>query len=45
MCQFGAIGRARAGQTFQEILQGYYPGARIRPVRGPDLPAGREGIS
>ncbi|MHB1265514.1 MAG: SpoIID/LytB domain-containing protein [Gemmatimonadaceae bacterium] len=29
MCQFGAIGRARAGQDFREILQAYYPGTSI----------------
>jgi stage II sporulation protein D len=29
MCQFGAIGRARAGQDFREILLAYYPGTRI----------------
>ena len=27
MCQWGAIGRARAGQGFEEILSTYYPGA------------------
>jgi SpoIID/LytB domain protein len=27
MCQWGAIGRARAGQTYEEILATYYPGA------------------
>jgi len=27
MCQWGAIGRARAGQDFVEILETYYPGA------------------
>lgn len=26
MCQWGAIGRARAGQDYQTILQTYYPG-------------------
>lgn len=29
MCQWGAIGRARAGQTFREILATYYPGADL----------------
>jgi stage II sporulation protein D len=28
MCQWGAHGLARAGRTWQEILQTYYPGAR-----------------
>ncbi len=27
MCQWGAIGRARAGQGFEQILDTYYPGA------------------
>ena len=29
MCQWGAVGRARAGQTAREILLTYYPGTRI----------------
>ncbi|MFC1639700.1 SpoIID/LytB domain-containing protein [Gemmatimonadota bacterium] len=29
MCQWGALGRARAGQTAQEILQTYYQGTRL----------------
>ena len=29
MCQWGAIGRARAGQDFRMILRTYYPGTRI----------------
>ncbi|MFW5952037.1 MAG: SpoIID/LytB domain-containing protein [Gemmatimonadota bacterium] len=29
MCQIGAVGRARAGQTYREILVTYYPGTRI----------------
>jgi stage II sporulation protein D len=29
MCQWGAIGRARAGQDFQTILQTYYPGTAL----------------
>lgn len=32
MCQWGAIGRARAGQDFRRILQTYYPGTTIDPV-------------
>jgi len=30
MCQVGAIGRARAGQNFEQILQAYYSGVTIR---------------
>lgn len=45
MCQVGALGRARAGQGFREILQAYYPGTRIRPVSGQDLPPGYPGAS
>ena len=30
MCQWGAIGRARAGQRYDEILLSYYPGAELR---------------
>lgn len=29
MCQWGAIGRARAGQSYQEILAHYYPGTKL----------------
>ena len=29
MCQWGAIGRARAGHDFRQILAAYYPGTRI----------------
>ncbi len=29
MCQWGAIGRARAGQDFRTILRTYYPGTSI----------------
>lgn len=32
MCQWGAIGRARAGQDYRRILQAYYPGASIQRV-------------
>jgi len=28
-CQWGAVGRARAGQSFQEILAAYFPGTRL----------------
>lgn len=33
MCQWGAIGRARAGQDFRTILGTYYPGTRVELVR------------
>jgi stage II sporulation protein D len=29
MCQWGAIGRARAGHDFRVILRAYYPGAEL----------------
>ena len=29
MCQWGAIGRARAGQTYEQILATYYPGTSM----------------
>lgn len=29
MCQWGAIGRARAGQDFETILRTYYPGTTV----------------
>ncbi|HEX5435976.1 MAG TPA: SpoIID/LytB domain-containing protein [Gemmatimonadaceae bacterium] len=32
MCQWGAIGRARAGQDFRTILATYYPGTRLEHV-------------
>lgn len=32
LCQWGAAGRARAGQSVEHILQAYYPGARIVPL-------------
>jgi stage II sporulation protein D len=32
MCQWGAIGRARAGQSFREILRTYYPGTSVAPA-------------
>ncbi|MFN8176729.1 MAG: SpoIID/LytB domain-containing protein [bacterium] len=45
MCQTGAKGRARAGASFREILQAYYPGTEVRPLRGSDLPPGRGAAS
>jgi stage II sporulation protein D len=32
MCQWGAIGRARAGQDFRTILRAYYPGTSVGPA-------------
>jgi stage II sporulation protein D len=32
MCQMGAIGRARQGQNFEQILGAYYRGVRIQKV-------------
>jgi stage II sporulation protein D len=32
MCQWGAIGRARAGQSWETILQTYYPGTRLEAL-------------
>lgn len=29
LCQWGAVGRARAGQRYQQILATYYPGTRL----------------
>ena len=41
MCQMGAIARARSGEGFRRILEAYYPGAKIRTLRGGDVPAER----
>lgn len=32
MCQWGAIGRSRAGQNYREILAAYYPGTTVASV-------------
>ncbi len=32
MCQWGAVGRARAGQTYDRILATYYPGTTLERV-------------
>ncbi len=32
MCQWGAIGRARAGQDFRQILGAYYSGTRVERI-------------
>jgi stage II sporulation protein D len=29
LCQWGAVGRARAGQAFEQILAAYFPGTRL----------------
>ncbi len=34
MCQWGAIGRARAGQNYRTILETYYPGTMIGRIAG-----------
>jgi stage II sporulation protein D len=28
-CQWGAVGRARAGQGYAQILAAYFPGTRV----------------
>ena len=33
MSQWGAIGRARAGQDARSILAAYYPGTRLSPLQ------------
>jgi stage II sporulation protein D len=33
MCQWGAIGRARAGQNYRTILSTYYPGTTVGTIR------------
>jgi len=33
MCQFGAIGRARAGQSYDRILKTYYTGVELKKIR------------
>lgn len=34
MCQAGAVGRARAGQKYSQILAAYYPGTQLVTVPG-----------
>ncbi len=34
MCQWGAIGRARAGQDYRTILETYYPGTTVGRIAG-----------
>ncbi|MGM0443941.1 MAG: SpoIID/LytB domain-containing protein [Fibrobacterota bacterium] len=37
LCQMGAIGRARAGQRYREILRAYYRGAKIKKMEEYDF--------
>lgn len=37
MCQWGAIGRARAGQDVHTILRTYFPGTTVAPLRSSQL--------
>jgi stage II sporulation protein D len=30
LCQWGAVGRSRAGQDYRRILTAYYPGAALQ---------------
>jgi SpoIID/LytB domain protein len=32
MCQWGAVGRARAGQGYREILRAYFAGAEVARI-------------
>jgi SpoIID/LytB domain protein len=32
MCQWGAVGRAQAGQSYREILRSYYSGAEVARI-------------
>ncbi|HUF65024.1 MAG TPA: hypothetical protein VMM17_03525 [Gemmatimonadaceae bacterium] len=41
MCQWGAIGRARAGHSAQEILATYYVGTSVARVNETDLRSAR----
>jgi stage II sporulation protein D len=34
MCQWGVIGRARAGQNYRTILETYYPGTTVGRIAG-----------
>lgn len=33
MCQWGALGRARAGHSFRQILSTYFPGTTVGPIQ------------
>jgi stage II sporulation protein D len=39
MCQYGAIGMARRGKTYEEILAFYFPGAQLSVSRAPRVQA------
>ncbi len=39
LCQYGAAGRAAAGQSFEQILAAYYPGTELKKVLGDERPA------
>lgn len=44
MSQWGAIGRARAGEDYLEILQAYYPGTTLRRAYpAPEKPGTKDG--
>ncbi len=46
MCQAGAVGRAKAGQDYKQILAAYYPGAQLITVPGSALTlANRGGVT
>lgn len=45
MCQWGALGRARAGQGYRAILDAYYPGAELRRTYGAPPGDGEPGRS
>jgi SpoIID/LytB domain protein len=32
MCQWGAVGRAAAGQRYRDILRAYYSGAEVAKI-------------
>ena len=33
LCQYGALGRAKAGQTYRQILAAYYPKASLSKLK------------
>jgi len=35
LCQIGADARAKAGQSYRQILAHYYPGSRVGPLAAP----------
>lgn len=38
LCQWGALGQAKAGKSFREILASYYAGSEVRPLQREDVP-------